>query len=174
VHSPLNWNVPGGHALHWGSELPSFDETVPRGHGWHASTPPLPPTSRYVSRGHGVHELDPAAAYHPRAHVEQFPARASENVPLGHVSHVAPSSDEAVPALHGSHVVFRPSTLDAVPTAHLVQSVSVSASHALHPGSRLYLPALHALQGPPCGPHHPGTHEQFIRSQALGLLNVPS
>ena len=160
--------------MHWGSELPSFDETVPGGHGWHASTLPLPPTSRYVSLGHAVHTLDPAAANHPSAHAVQFPARAREKVPLPHTSHVTPSADEAVPALHGSHVEFLAVTLDAVPTAHLVQSVSTVSLHALHPGNRLYLPAMHARHAPPAPPQYPGMHEQFFRSQAMGGLNVPA
>jgi hypothetical protein len=73
VHTPLSWNVPGGHALQAGSEFPSFGDTVPGGHGWHASGPPLPPTSRYVSFGHAVHALDPAAAHHPRGHAVHCP-----------------------------------------------------------------------------------------------------
>lgn len=152
VHSPFSWNVPGGHALQAGSELPSFDDTVPAGHGRHASTPPLPPTSRYVSLGHAVQALEPWAAHHPRGQFVQLFDCASEYVPFGHTSHVAPVMDEAVPALHSSHVVFLPVTFDAVPGAHRVQSTSVWALHALHPGKRLYFPAWHCLQGPPA-PH---------------------
>lgn len=69
---------------------------------------------------------------------------------------------------------FRPCTLDAVPGSHGLQSVSVCALHAVQPGRRLYLPALHIRQGPPTGPHHPAMHEQFMGLQARALLNVPS
>ena len=149
VHSPFSWNVPGGHALQAGSEFPSFDDTVPAGHERHASSPPLPPASRYVSLGHAVQALEPWDAHHPSGQLVQLFARSSAYVPFGHTSHVTPVMDEAVPALHTPHVVFRPVSLDAVPGAHVVQSTSVWASHAVHPGSRLYLPAWHCLQGPP-------------------------
>lgn len=94
MHSPFSWKVPGGHALQAGSELPSFAETVPRGHAWQASGPPWPPTFRYVFVGHGVHALEPAAAHHPRGQAVHDPLRLREKVPLGHTRHATPSGDE--------------------------------------------------------------------------------
>jgi hypothetical protein len=157
--------------------FPSFVEIVPLGHATQSATLPLPPTLRYVFRGHAVHTLDPAAAHQPSVHAVQFPDRCSENFPIAQVAHtvapVKPSGDEKVPAPHASHTVFRAATFEAVPTAHLTQSVSTVSLQAVHPGSRLYLPARHWMHGPPWGPHHPGTHEQFSRLHAPATLNVP-
>lgn len=84
------------------------------------------------------------------------------------------AGEEKVPAAHTSHVVFLPSMVEAVPSAQSSQSTSDVLEQALQPGRRLNLPAPHMMQGPPGGPHRPGTHEQLSRSHESGGLKVPS
>jgi hypothetical protein len=157
--------------------FPTAVVIVPLGHAMQSATLPLPPTLRYVFSGHAVHTLDPAAAYQPSAHSVQLPARFSEYFPSAQAAHtVAPvrlSGDENVPAPHSSHTVFRAVTFEAVPTAHLMQSVSTVSLQAVHPGSRLYFPARHWMHGPPWGPHHPGMHEQLSLLHDPATLKVP-
>jgi len=45
--------------------------------------------------------------------------------------------------------VFRPRTVEYVPTSHRLQSRSVVLVQATHPGNKLYLPAPHWMHGPP-------------------------
>jgi hypothetical protein len=76
-----------------------------------------------------------------------------EILPFAQSSHVrAPlvfSGYEYLPALHTSQLVFLPSTLDDVPSAHSWQSTSDVFEQAMQPGNVLYLPAEHMMQGPP-------------------------
>ena len=121
----------------------------PWGHGLHAEEAPCPATSRYVFLGHAVHSAEPMAAHHPREHPVQLLALDPEYVPTGHCVHPVEPATANVPLRHTSHFVDRASTLEAVPSSHLTQSVSVWLVQAVHPGSRLYLPAEHLMHGPP-------------------------
>lgn len=56
---------------------------------------------------------------------------------------------EYFPISHTLQVLFRPSMVEAVPSAHSSQSTSDVFEHALHPGIRLYFPAEHRMHGPP-------------------------
>jgi hypothetical protein len=149
-------------------------EYVPAAQVWQALTNPAP----NVPALHATHALNPAAAKKPFPQAVQLLDPAGAARPNPHGSHVwAPrvlAGNEYVPGPHTLHVVFLPSMVDAVPSAHSSQSTSEVLEHALHPGNRLYLPAPHRMHGPPAGPHLPGMHEQFSRSHASGGENVPS
>ena len=122
--------------------------------------------------------LAPLTAYQPSRHDVQLPLPTPETVPFAQASHVrAPfwfAGKEYLPAGQTSHVVFLPSTLEAVPSSHRLQSRSVVLVQALHPGNVLYLPAEQTMQGPPVGPHLPAMHEQLSLSHARLGLYVPS
>jgi hypothetical protein len=130
-------------------------ENVPAAQVWQALTNPAP----NVPALQGTHALNPAAAKKPFPQAVQAPDPVGAARPNPHGSHVcAPlvlAGNEYVPAPHTSHVESRPSIVDAVPTAHSSQSTSDVLEQALHPGSRLYLPAPHRMHGPPAGPHRP-------------------
>ena len=128
--------------------------------------------------GQAVHALTGPTPNVPAGQDVQLLAPASENVPLvQNWQTVAPgmfAGKEYMPAAQASHVVFRPRLVENVPGAQSSQSTSVVVEQALQPGNRLYLPAEQRMQGPPGGPHLPGTHEQLSRSQAKAGENVPS
>ena len=125
-----------------------------------------------------MQKLVPPTAKEPSGQGVQLLARAPEIVPFAQVKHVvAPlrlAGNEYLPSAQTSHVLFLPSIVENVPTAHSSQSRSVVLEQALQPGYRLYLPAEHRMHGPPLGPQRPGMHEQFSLSQACVKLLVPS
>ncbi len=153
---------------------PALVEYFPATQALQALTRPTPK----LPAGQAVHALSPPTANQPSRQFVQLLARAPETVPFAQGSHVrAPNwlaGDENLPARQTSHVVFLPSTSEAVPISHRLQSRSDVLVHALQPGNALYLPAEQTIHGPPVGPHLPAIQLQFSLSQAKLGLYVPS
>jgi hypothetical protein len=154
--------------------FPAPSEYVPATHELQALTRPTPK----LPAGQAVHVLAPPTAKVPLKQFVQLLAPAPEIVPFAQGSHVrAPNwlaGDENLPARQTSHVVFLPSIVEAVPSSHGLQSVSVVLVHAIQPRIVEYFPDEHMIQGPPAGPQKPLEQLQFSLSQAKLGLYVPS
>lgn len=91
-----------------------------------------------VPFGQAEHTLAPPTANQPFGQAVQFPVPAPEMVPFAHVKQaVAPfelAGNEKLPAGQAEHVLFLPSIVENVPTAHGSQSRSVVLEQAVHPG----------------------------------------
>lgn len=169
--APDGENWPGWQALQFDADIaPSAVENFPASHlvqfasyAWPVPVPYLPVPqlthmdppvpSRYFPATHELQALAKPTAKVPAAQIVQLLAPPVATVPSGHASHVwAPlifAGKEYLPIPHTSHVLFRPSMVEAVPSAHNSQSTSDVFEHALQPGIRLYFPAEHRMQGPP-------------------------
>ena len=108
-------------------------ENFPAVQAVHALIMPTP----NVPAGQFVQSADPASEYFP-----------SEQA-LHSTAPLVFAGCEYFPTPHESHSESRPRAVEYVPSAHSSQSVSTVSEHALHPGSRLYFPAEHIMQGPP-------------------------
>jgi hypothetical protein len=113
---------------------------------------------------HALHVASPfVSLYVPGAHPTHFPS-----VPVYPIPHTKKQnvlfSPEIMPSMHGRHCPSAVVVKLALQKHELLPGTDVvvllHASHAASPVAFLYVPAAHALHGPPPGPLVPGGHMQ--------------
>ena len=103
----------------------------------------------------------------PAAHAEQFDAADAQCAPAGQKQPTAPAGKTGLnpkpgPTSQALHAEA-PATSEYVPTSQKRHDVIGISRHARDPTTFLYLPAAHALHGPPSGPVNAALHWQLLR-----------
>ena len=110
-----------------------------------------------------VHEKAAPDENVPAAHAEQFDAADAQYAPAGQKQPEAPAGKDGPGPVSQALHAEAPATSEYVPTSQKRHDVSGISKHACDPTTFLYLPAAHALHGPPSGPVNAALHWQLLR-----------